>query len=108
MWGAEDIVGPKFIIFLYHSGNASGAARRDLAYLEQCVYDLCSNGILIDTMGADDILCLPTDDASHNKQKQSNPMPCLSDKMPLSITSAIICIVPFSQVHPPTLLYFAH
>lgn len=41
-------------------------------YLERCVYDLCSNGILSDTMGAGDMPRLPTDDAGSNKQKQSN------------------------------------
>lgn len=76
------MVGRKFIIFLYPGGNASRAARWDLAYLKQCVYDLCSNGILIDTVGADDMLRLPTDDANNNKQKQSNTKPSFSGKCP--------------------------
>lgn len=72
MLEAANIARCKFIIFLYPGGNASRAARRDLAYLEHCVYDLCSNRILIDTVGADDILCLPTDDASDRKKKKTN------------------------------------
>lgn len=39
------------LTFLYPGRNACRAARGDLAYLEPCISDLCSNGILIDTMG---------------------------------------------------------
>lgn len=111
MWRREDIVGRKFIIFLYPGGNARRAARWDLAYLEQCVYDLCSNGILIDTMGAGDILRLPTDDATATTNKnKATQCPVSQTKCPffLPITPAIIYIIPFSPVQSPTLLHFAH
>lgn len=50
----------------------SRAARRDLTYLEQLVYDFCSNGILIDTGMPATYWSLPTDEASNNKRKQGN------------------------------------
>lgn len=50
----EDTVGHKCIFSPLF--RCSRAARWDLTYLQQLVHDLCSNGILIDTGGADDIL----------------------------------------------------
>lgn len=85
--------------FLYPGGNASRAARWDIAYLEQCVYDLCSNGILIDTVSADSTLCLPTDETRNNKQKQGNKMP-----FSLYITWAIINMSPINWAHSSALL----
>lgn len=77
VWWTGDIVGCTYIIFLYPGGNASGAAHWDLAYLEQCAYDLFSNGILIDTVGADVTLHLPhrwcRQTASKNKVKPFPP-----------------------------------
>lgn len=107
MW--DNIVGCKYIYyFLYPGGNVSRAARWDIAYLEQCVYDLCSNGILIDTVGADSILCLLSDDAS-NKQKQSKTRLLFSTKCPFSFTSllTIINVSPISWAHSLALLIVA-
>ena len=99
VWGGQTILkDASRFFFFYPGGNASGAACRDSVCLERCVYDLCSNGILIDTMVADDTLCLPTDDASGNKQKTKQPA-----ALYLTIAQHIcIYIIPFSQVHSPT------
>jgi len=82
-------------------------AAETLAYLEQCVSDLCSNGILIDTMGADDTSRLPSDDAG-NTNRATQCLVSREKNIPfLSITPSIICMILFSRVHSPTWLRFA-
>lgn len=72
MWGTGGFVGRKFLFSLSWRKRKQSDLLRLSLYPERCVYDLCSNGILSDTMGAGDTPRLPTDDAGSNKQKQSN------------------------------------